>query len=122
VLALVTVTCTFFLLPNRAERRFHRARPRVHRLQDFGDVVALDAHFDGAESDFKQIRFDLALHDCNLVHRFETDLVADRYVLHHVRLGMRVSLVGPGAVRDHGLVEALLKLAAQARHAAFGFL
>ena len=49
-------------------------------------------------------------------------LVAGRDVLEQVRLGVRVAHVGAGAVGDDGLVEALLKLAAQAQDAAFGFL
>ena len=38
-----------------------------------------------------------------------------------VRLRIGVALIGPGAVRNNSLVEALLKLAAQAGDAPFGF-
>ena len=92
------------------------------RAHNFGDVVALDAHFDGAESNFKEVFLDLALHGGHLVHRFEADLVAGCDVLHHVRLGVGVALIRAGTMGDDGLVEALLKLAAQAQDAAFGFL
>ena len=40
----------------------------------------------------------------------------------HVRLGVGVAVVCAGAMGDDGLVEALLKLAAQAGDAALGFL
>ena len=43
-------------------------------------------------------------------------------MLQQVRLRVGIALVRAGAVRDDGLVEALLKLAAQALDAAFGFL
>ena len=39
--------------------------------------------------------------------------VARRHVLQHMRLRVGVALIGAGAVRDDGLVEALLKLAPQ---------
>jgi hypothetical protein len=43
-------------------------------------------------------------------------------VLEQVRLSVGIALIGSGAMRNDGLVEALLKFAAQARDAAFGFL
>ena len=43
-------------------------------------------------------------------------------MLENVRLGVGVALIGAGAVGDDGLVEALLKLAAQAQDAALGLL
>ena len=57
----------------------------------------------------------------DLVHRLDADLVAGGDVLEQVRLGVGVAQIGAGAVGDDGLVEALLKLAAQAQDAAFGF-
>ncbi len=90
------------------------------RFDHFGDVVALDAHLDGAESDFEEIFFDFALHGGDLVHGFEADLVAGGDVADDVGLGVGVALIGAGAVGDDGLVKALLKLAAQAGDAAFG--
>jgi hypothetical protein len=122
VLALVTVTWTFFCLRAAVSGIGPSARPRVRRAQDLGDVVALDAHLDGAERDFKEVFLHLALHDRNLVHRLEADLVAGGDVLHDMRLGVGVALIRAGAVGDDGLVEALLKLAAQALDAAFGLL
>ena len=99
---------------------FHDARLR--RFHHFGNVVAFDPHLDGAESDFKKILLHFALHRGDFVHRLEPHLVAGRHVPHDVRLRIRVSLVGARAMRHHGLVEALLKLASQAQHAAFRFL
>ncbi len=89
--------------------------------KDLGDVVALDAHFDGAESDFKEILFDFALDGGYLVHRLEADLIAGGNVADDMRLGVGVALIGSAAMRDDGLVEAFLKLAAQADHAALRF-
>ncbi len=86
-----------------------------------GELVALDAHLDGAEGDFEEVLLDLALDDGDLVHGLDADLVADCDVTEHMRLGVRIVDVRAGAVGDDGLVEALLKLAAQAGHAAFGF-
>jgi hypothetical protein len=43
-------------------------------------------------------------------------------VLQDVRLGVGVAHIRAGAVGDDGLVEALLKLAAQAQDAALSFL
>ncbi len=87
-----------------------------------GALVALDAHFDGAEGDFEDVFLDLALHDGDFVHRLDANLVAGGDVLEDVRLGVRVANVRAGAMGDDGLIEALLKLAAQAQDAAFGLL
>ena len=89
-------------------------RPRLTKL------VAFDAHFDGAEGDFEDVFFHLALHDGQFVHGLEQNLIAGCDVAQQVGLGVLVTLVGAGAVGDDGLVKALLELAAQAVDAALG--
>ena len=121
VLALMTVTWMFFCLRAAASGSGAcSVRTLCQEVTASADVVALDAHFDGAESDFKEVFLDLALHHGDLVHRLEADLIADGDVLEQVRLGVGVADIRAGAVGDDGLVEALLKLAAQALDAAFG--
>ena len=51
-----------------------------------------------------------------------THLVAWGNVLEQVRLRVGIALIRAGAMRNDGLVEALLKLTAQAGDAALGFL
>ena len=116
VLALVTVTCTFFCLRAAASGSVlcSAAESPPEREATAEQLVALDAHLDGAEGDFKEIFLDLALHDGNFVHRLDKNLVAGGDVLEQMRLGIGVALIRAGAVGDDGLVEALLKLAAQA--------
>ena len=116
VLALVTVTWTFFCLRAAASGsgRFPAAESPPER-EGCGALVALDAHLDGAEGDFEEVFLDLALHDGNFVHRLEANLVAGGDVLQQMRLGVGVANIRAGAVGDDGLVEALLKLAAQAQ-------
>ena len=123
VLALVTVTWTFFCLRAAASGSALLAGPRVCcSAKRLAELVALDAHLDGAESDFEEIFLDFALNDGDLVHGLDADLIAGGDVFEDVRLGVRVAHVGAGAMGDDGLVEALLKLAAEAGDAAFGFL
>jgi hypothetical protein len=121
VLALVTVTWTFFCLRAAASGSAFAPAECVAEGCGLGELVALDAHLDGAERDFEEILLDFALHHGDLVHGLDAHLVAGSDVLEQMRLRVGVALIGAGAVGDDGLVEALLKLAAQARHAAFGF-
>ena len=94
VLALVTVTWTPFCW--RAAARGRRDRDRdVAEFDHFGDVVAFDAHLDGAEGDFEDIFVDFALHDSDLVHGLQTYMVAGRDVAEQVRLGVGVAWSAP---------------------------
>jgi len=95
------------------QRVRHCVTPRVSRPEDFGEIVALDAHLDGPESYFEEIFFNFALDDGDLVHGLDANLVAGCYVTEQVRLGVDIILVGTGAMGDDGLIEALLKLAAK---------
>ena len=60
-----------------------------------GALVALDAHFDGAEGDFKEVFLDFALDNGDLVHGLDADLVAGGDVLEQMRLGVGVAMSAP---------------------------
>jgi hypothetical protein len=66
VLALVTVTWTFFCLRAAASGSAFLVRRMLAARRRLGELVALDAHLDGAERDFEEILLDFALHDGDL--------------------------------------------------------
>ena len=110
-----------FLSACGGQRVRHCVTPRVSRPEDLGEIVALDAHLDGAESYFEEILFNFALDNGDFVHGLDANLIAGCYVTQQMRLGVDIILVGTGAMGDDGLVEALLKFAAKPVDAAFGF-
>ncbi len=62
--------------------------------------------------DLKVRVIQLAQDGCRSARGFQLDGVALRNVFHDLRRGVRIALVGPGSVRDHGGIELLAKFPA----------
>src|SRR6266851_3014057 len=73
----------------------------------FSNVFAGDAHLHRADLDIEVIVANFLLDDGGAAHRLELHRVAFGDVLHQAGLGVWVSAVGAGRVRDYGGIELL---------------
>src|SRR5204863_4974958 len=79
---------------------------------DFGNVIARDLHFHGADFDFKMIVVD-APHDSRWTsYRFELDGVSLGNVFDHLRAGPGIVFIRTGGVRDYGGIKLFAEFAA----------
>src|SRR5215472_14742699 len=76
--------------------------PKERACQDCGDVGARDLHFQRTHFDFEVIVVELAGDAGGAAGGLQLDGVAFKDVLNDLRLGVRISLIGAGGVRDDG--------------------
>ena len=88
--------------------------------EHFGDIVAGDLHFHGADFDFEVGVIEAAEDAARAADRLQLDCIAFRYMLDELRLGVGVSVIGTSRVGDDGGVELLAEFAAHFRDAALG--
>ena len=81
--------------------------------QHLRNIVARDLHFHGANLDFEVVVIDSTRYYGGAADRLQLDGIAFGDMFHELRLGMGISLVGAGSVRDYSRIELFAEFAAQ---------